>query len=794
MSSNFSKFIYYNLIKQHDDKQRRLMQTFFPSMYKENTNAEKKESDRMAKYVENIFEKECKPVILEKCIMVSDFGETTNGAEYFPSEIYTMLGLFHDKSLPILDKWKLKFVKPDPYKDRDTITVGKLKLNDLPREQFIKLFLQYAKSHNLMVRTFDGLLKAYNSEVDKCRKRLIDIDYAKYSKQSFVKDGRYLPELWKHLGTNPKLKGPAFNEENMTDKMKEILDKYPTFKVVNIDMGSIHHFYDNKKTGKKQYLTCEPAEPNSYPRKIILPSRQDSRSQDEFEKLLIEMAKDVMVGKKWYDKDFYLHIANKVRKMHTYILGSSGSGKTELLKLLINQDVSDYKSVFVLDPHGDFANQVARFSVFTRDLEESITIYEHEIAKNRKENVEAQLKYEDYYLNIIKNLKIYTEEKKVTNFRDLLVYISPEYADYDMYPCYNPLEHNYNSLPETQRRNKLSFKIGQLVSAFEVIFESDFTHNMYLLVFNCLRLLMEKENSTLLDLIDLMQPKKANIHLTDANKHWDPVLVDYFENIYPLDRLNPTKSAVYTRFAQAFTNQILKIILTQRKSTFNPMDLLDKGKSVIVNLSQGYFTEVGTKIFGSFLTAALTSHGLNRSTIPENSRVPIYAYLDECQNFLSSNIDKTLEELRKYKIHLTLANQHLGQFRGQAKLKDSILANTSIKFCGKASIDDQKKLSKYIGIDITELPKLKVGDFVVRTDPNKDPILFHAFSHLVEDIDRKQKTSKYMKRDTWKEVQKEQLKKYYRKITPSSPQQQAASKQTIDHEGAYSPPKPNKLI
>lgn len=41
------------------------------------------------------------------------------------------------------------------------------------------------------------------------------------------------------------------------------------------------------------------------------------------------------------------------RRAGLYILGGSGSGKTELIKRLILQDIDNGHGVFFLDPHGD---------------------------------------------------------------------------------------------------------------------------------------------------------------------------------------------------------------------------------------------------------------------------------------------------------------------------------------------------------------------------------------------------------------------------------------------------------
>jgi DNA helicase HerA-like ATPase len=48
-----------------------------------------------------------------------------------------------------------------------------------------------------------------------------------------------------------------------------------------------------------------------------------------------------------------ISIGDIERRSGLYILGVSGTGKTELIKRLILQDIENGHGVFFLDPHGD---------------------------------------------------------------------------------------------------------------------------------------------------------------------------------------------------------------------------------------------------------------------------------------------------------------------------------------------------------------------------------------------------------------------------------------------------------
>ena len=48
----------------------------------------------------------------------------------------------------------------------------------------------------------------------------------------------------------------------------------------------------------------------------------------------------------------------KDRRMHTYVIGQTGTGKTTFMKNMIIQDIKDGKGVCFIDPHGDLANEI----------------------------------------------------------------------------------------------------------------------------------------------------------------------------------------------------------------------------------------------------------------------------------------------------------------------------------------------------------------------------------------------------------------------------------------------------
>lgn len=61
--------------------------------------------------------------------------------------------------------------------------------------------------------------------------------------------------------------------------------------------------------------------------------------------------------------------------------------------------------------------------------------------------------------------------------------------------------------------------------------------------------------------------------------------------------------------------------------------------------------------YGRFIVGLLRIIAFQRSHIPQEFRTPTYLFIDEFQNFETEDIEKGLTQLRKYGLHLILANK-----------------------------------------------------------------------------------------------------------------------------------------
>lgn len=415
---------------------------------------------------------------------------------------------------------------------------------------------------------------------------------------------------------------------------------------------------------------------------------------------------------------FNITIPYFAKKQHISIVSKSGGGKSENLKLMIKNDLNYNGGILLFDPHSEMSEDILSLKIF---------------------------------------------EKKQ---RDRVVYISPEFEDY--LPCYNPLQNNFQNLPEFTKRSNISVKAKNLVAGFETIF-GELSSPMSNMITMCFVLLMEYEGSTMIDFLNLLNNSKIKDYETKINNHWNEELKVYFNSTYK--DLNSTKQALYNKFLDLFGNQYVKFILCGKRSTFDVPKLLDDGKIVVLNLSQGILSQSGCQALGSLILADVTSFALSRGKKGGYKR-PIWIYLDESHLFMSVQINRILEQARKYSVYLTMVNQHLGQI-SNFSLKSSIQANTGIKMCGLSSHADKVTIAKQIGIDVKAIPKLKEGKFLVGINEYAKIIKFYDFlvldrKKLMEHGDRGKINRNYMRLSELKKLKNEQIGKYYQKIDDKS--------------------------
>lgn len=321
------------------------------------------------------------------------------------------------------------------------------------------------------------------------------------------------------------------------------------------------------------------------------------------------------------------------RGRHLYIIGQTGVGKSGLLELLTISDIYSPYGFAVIDPHGDYAQNILR------------RIPEHRVKD--------------------------------------VIYFNP--ADTDFPIAFNPMEVTDNKLK--------THTASELIGVLKRMFESWGPRLEYILRYSLLALL-DYPNATMLDITRILTDKKFRLEVLE-HVH-DPVVKNFWQIEFASwnDKFQAEAVAPVLNKVGAFTaNPIVRNIIGQPKSSFNIRQIMDERKILIVNLSRGLIGEDNAALLGSLLVTKIQLGAMSRADVPPEERAPFYLYVDEFQNFATDSFAVILSEARKYGLNLTVANQYISQM--SLEVRDAVFGNVGSIVSFRTSADDGRVMLKY---------------------------------------------------------------------------------------------------
>lgn len=99
-------------------------------------------------------------------------------------------------------------------------------------------------------------------------------------------------------------------------------------------------------------------------------------------------------------------------------------------------------------------------------------------------------------------------------------------------------------------------------------------------------------------------------------------------------------------------------IFGQPQAKLDFREVIDKKKILLCNFSKGLVGQSIARLLGFITLFKIEQAALSRADLPEAERADCFLYLDECQNLQTEHFPQLLSEMRKYRVNMTLANQH----------------------------------------------------------------------------------------------------------------------------------------
>lgn len=373
---------------------------------------------------------------------------------------------------------------------------------------------------------------------------------------------------------------------------------------------------------------------------------------------------------------------------HAYITGGSGSGKSELLKLMIHDlqrtsHTDQQHSIILIDPHGDLAFECLGFGL------------------NRSHN---RLIYINPFIN-----------------RDLG--ISQKYT-----PVINPFQINDTS------EDSINHMTQQLTSAFmEILEDVTVSFQMDMVLAYCINTILRLPYPTIDDLVRFMDDDRNKDLVAFGRSHPIKRHRDFFEYKFNIATYKQTKNSIMTRLETLLANPEFENLIIG-KSTVDLEQEMNAGKVILFNLAQGRLGDRVSSAYGRLIVAYIQGLVKKRVDIEKTERKPIFLFIDECQYFLSPSVKEILTGTRKFGLHLILSQQVIGQDMTSA-IEQIVMGNTSIKITGNNERKSLEQFSLNTGADLDALLLLENYTFYVHNRKemqNRKPFLMKTPAFLAD--------------------------------------------------------------
>lgn len=359
------------------------------------------------------------------------------------------------------------------------------------------------------------------------------------------------------------------------------------------------------------------------------------------------------------------------RFRHSYIMAGTGSGKTELLKLLIHHEMSQRRAVVVIDAHSDLCEQIARWP---------------ECADSGR-----------------------------------VVYITPT-LDPDRTVVVNPFEvpKGLSYTAKDMIAKRLGATVGEICSGTG---SEDMSFRMKTIVSSAVRVILELDAPSFIDLRRAMAEETPADIMKIGLTHWSPEVRDLFQTDWNATDYKAAKSSIRARLRELLTQFTFRN-MTCGRSTVPFYTMLESGYTLLFSLGGSDNDTAGA--IGKLLVCMSTIAAFLRSDIPEHQRKPVHLFMDECQNFVGTSTITALEQLRKFAFFLTMANQSIEALPDA--IQNRILTNVGVAIAGGKGLIPNSML-KNLSAPPDIVKKVRKQVFLTRwgDDP---PYLLHPSSHL----------------------------------------------------------------
>lgn len=358
----------------------------------------------------------------------------------------------------------------------------------------------------------------------------------------------------------------------------------------------------------------------------------------------------------------------ETRFAHTWIVGGTGAGKTQLLQQLILHDLEsdDPPSLIIIDSQGDLIDKVSHLA----------------------------------------------------HFRDRPpILITPKDIDYP--PALNIFDINRARIAKYGAVAREQVVAGA-IQTFEYMFKGlgiDLTGKQGVCFRNMCRLMLALPRpATILDLLTLTE-ERIPAEYQSAVASLPDLTRQFFERDFVGREFRDTKQQIRTRLQGILENPTIARLFTQPETKIDIFSELNGGSVILVDTAKD-FLRTFTPYFGRLFISLVLQAVMERAVVPEGKRKPTFLVIDEAHEYFDDNIDDLLIEARKYKVGCVLAHQFIDQV--SPYLRSSLASSTATKLAARLSVADARFLAPNMRTEpdtLLSVPRLTFACYIRDATP-----------------------------------------------------------------------------
>ena len=336
----------------------------------------------------------------------------------------------------------------------------------------------------------------------------------------------------------------------------------------------------------------------------------------------LEMGKvGILLGVNSYrGRDTPIHLAREDRMRHFYVIGQTGTGKTNILLNMITQDIKNGDGCCYIDPHGTDIQTI--------------------LSRIPKERIDDVIYFDPAYTARPMGLNMLEYDPKYPEQKTFVV---------------NEMMGIFNKL--------FDMKIGG-----GAMFEQYFRNSAFLVMED------PESGSTLLEITRVLADKEFRDMKLARCKN--PIIKQFWvsaEQTTGDQSLANFVPYISSKFDNFISNDIMRPVVLQQNSVFNFRKIMDEKKILLVNLSKGRLGDINANLIGLVLVGKIQMAALSRVDMFGKPMNDFYLYIDEFQNVTTNSISSILSEARKYRLSLNIAHQYITQL--EENIKNAVFGN-----------------------------------------------------------------------------------------------------------------------